>query len=109
MLSIAAMVLVLGDGIQKYSCGEYNKAISAAVLSRYEKPYLSPPEAKEFAGKTCKIHIEANEYGYPIKVDPTDCSPMQIQASNKALVGLLFPVQQAPGCGATSLSITVGK
>lgn len=110
MLSIAAMVLVLGDGIQTYSCSEYPKAVAAAIGTRYEKPYLSPPESQAFAGKVCTVHIEANEYGNPVKVEPSvGCSPMQVQVANKAIVGLLFPVKQAPGCGATSVDIKVGK
>ena len=110
MLSIAAMVLVLGNGTQQYSCADYGKAVSDAIVARYQKPYLSPPEAQEFAGKSCKVHVEANEYGYPTKVEPSDCSPMQIQAANKVMTGMLFPVkQQAPGCGVTSLDILLGK
>ena len=109
MLSIAAAVLVLGNGTQQYSCAEYVPALSQAVQARYEKPYLSPPEAQEFAGKTCKVHVEINEYGRATKVEPAGCSPMQVTAANKAIVGVQFPVQQAPGCGATNLNLILGK
>lgn len=109
MLSIAAAILILGDGTQQYSCAEYVPALSKAIEARYEKPYLSPPEAKEFAGKSCKVHVEISGYGRATKVEPSDCSPMQITAANKAIVGVQFPVQQAPGCGAANMDLMLGK
>lgn len=109
MLNIAAAVLVLGNGTQQYSCNEYVVQLSKAVETRYEKPYLSPPEAQEFAGKVCMVHVEINEYGRATKVEPSSCSPMQIAAANKAIIGVQFPVQQAPGCGAVKLDLMPGK
>ena len=103
MLSITAAILVLGNGTQQYSCTEYVTALSKAIETRYEKPYLSPPEAQEFAGKVCKVHVEISEYGRATQVEPSGCSPMQITAANKAKVDVQIHVQQAPRCGAAKM------
>lgn len=109
MLAIAAMALMLGNGQQQYSCADYTSRVKAALMSRYSKPFLPPPEQTAYAGKVCKIHVETNQYGNVLKIEPTDCSPSEIITSNRLLAGLQLPVHQAPGCNVTVMDMVMPK